>query len=352
MIPDNNQRVPSYAICDGESTRLGIACKAELGQHSDQSAVRLLSGKAGRQTEAEVMRAVLGHILLAAWIVTCSLRVAYAQDLAPRAYLIGPIHSNAITLTSSFSSGQILLNGVIPVPDSTGTTMTSSATYYHSFNVLGRCANFTAALPDEIGNFTGTVRTDETTVYRSGLAGVALRFSTNLLGGPAMDRPEFLKWRQKSVVGASLLVITPTGRYDPIRLINLGDNRWSFKPEVAYSRRVGNWLLDAYAGAWLFKTNDDYFSRNQYFHGTNVQTQTPIGPFQGHLSYDLGRRFWTSLDGNFWLGGRTSLNGIENPETRERNSRLTWSCSRLCGQDLVDFIAKGNSKIPTEVFKN
>jgi hypothetical protein len=137
-----------------------------------------------------------------------------------------------------------------------------------------------------------------------------------------MDRSEFLKWRQKSVLGTSLLVITPTGQYDPGRLISLGENRWSFKPELGYSRRVGNRVLDAYAGAWLFTTSPDYLSRNQYFPGTNIQTQNPIGSFQGHLSYDLGRRFWTSLDGNFWVGGRTSLNGVENPKTRESNSRL------------------------------
>ncbi len=29
-----------------------------------------------------------------------------------------------------------------------------------------------------------------------------------------------------------------------------------------------------------------------------------------------------SLDGNFWYGGETSLNGVPNPKTVERNSRI------------------------------
>jgi hypothetical protein len=29
-----------------------------------------------------------------------------------------------------------------------------------------------------------------------------------------------------------------------------------------------------------------------------------------------------SLDGNFWYGGRTSLDGVENPETLQENSRV------------------------------
>jgi hypothetical protein len=43
------------------------------------------------------------------------------QDLAPRAYFITPLRSNAITLASSFFDGSIDYNGVIPISDATGT---------------------------------------------------------------------------------------------------------------------------------------------------------------------------------------------------------------------------------------
>jgi hypothetical protein len=33
-------------------------------------------------------------------------------------------------------------------------------------------------------------------------------------------------------------------------------------------------------------------------------------------------RLWVSLDGNFWVGGRSKLNGVENPNTLQRNSRI------------------------------
>ncbi len=42
-------------------------------------------------------------------------RVLCAQDLAPRAYVITPLHSNAITLTWSFYDGSIDYNGALPV---------------------------------------------------------------------------------------------------------------------------------------------------------------------------------------------------------------------------------------------
>jgi hypothetical protein len=270
------------------------------------------------------MRSVLAPVFVAALLLAWPMEAAYAQDLAPRAYIIAPTHSNAVTLTSSYQNGEIFLNGVEPVPDSHGQIYTSAFTYYHSFGLLGRSTNITASLPYAVGSFSGTAMADvdETTGHRSGLPAPEVRFSINLFGGPAMDLPKFKRWHQKTILGASLLVLPPLGQYDPTRLINLGANRWSFRPELGYSRRLGHWVIDAYGGVWFFTTNPDYFSRNEYFPGTNTQTQKPMASLQGHLSYDIKPRLWASLDGNFWFGGRTSLNGVENSNTLETNSRL------------------------------
>jgi hypothetical protein len=139
------------------------------------------------------------------------------------------------------------------------------------------------------------------------------RFSVDLKGGAAMTPEEFRSWRQKTLIGASLTMVTPTGQYDPTRLINWGSNRWGFKPEVGLSQRWGNWILDAYAGVWLYTTNPELFSHNRFFPGTMTQTQKPIGSVEAHASYNIKRdpRFWFSLDDNYWYGGRTSLNGVE-----------------------------------------
>jgi len=117
-------------------------------------------------------------------------------------------------------------------------------------------------------------------------------------------------------------VVAPTGQYDPKRLVNYGANRWAFKPEVGYSWRSGHWVLDGYGGVWLYTRNPEFFSRNDYVPYTQSQTQEPIVALEGHLSYDVKQRLWVSLDANFWYGGRTSLNGVQNPETLQRNSRL------------------------------
>ncbi len=249
-------------------------------------------------------------------------RMIFAQDLAPRAYLITPYHANAVTLTWAYYDGNLDFNGALPTDDATGKYNVSIASYYHSFGVFGRSANLAASLPYGEGNFQGLAFGAEQHAYRSGLVDSVYRVSINLKGGPAMQPREFVKWHQKVLLGASLKVIAPTGQYDPTKLINWGTNRWSFKPEFGYSQRWGKWILDGYAGIWFYTTNNDFWSRNAYYPGTRSQTQNPIGAFEGHLSYDFKPRLWVSLDGNFWDGGTTTVAGVENSLTTQRNSRL------------------------------
>lgn len=142
-----------------------------------------------------------------------------------------------------------------------------------------------------------------------------------------MPLDEFLKWRQKMLIGASLKIVAPTGQYDPARLINLENNRWAFKPEIGYSQRWGHWLLYSYGAVWFFTTNPEFFSHNQHFAGIQAQSEGPIASYEGHLSYDVKPRLWLSLDWNFWYGGRTTLNGVENPLTLQKNSRIGGTAS-------------------------
>lgn len=141
-----------------------------------------------------------------------------------------------------------------------------------------------------------------------------------------MDVDAFRKWRQRTIIGISFKVAAPTGQYDPTKLINYGGNRWAFKPEAGLSRRWGHWVLDSYAGAWFFTTNPEFFSNRPNLMFT-TQSQNPIGAFEGHFSYDVKPRLWASLDGNFWFGGQTSVNGVTNPNTLQKNSRVGGTIS-------------------------
>lgn len=260
-------------------------------------------------------------------LVVLSSVYGWAQDLAPRAYIITPVHSNAVTLTYSFSTGNVIFPGSTPITGATARINVTVFSYIHSFRVLGRSANILASLPYTVGNFRGTVVQTPAHVYRSGLLDSVFRISINLKGGPAMDAREYSRWRQTTLIGLSFQLVPPTGQYDPTKLVNLGANRWSFKPELGLSRRWGHWVADAYAGLWIFTTNPEFFSHNQFNPGVITQSEKPVSAFEAHLSYDIKPRFWASLDGNFWFGGQTSLNGIENTNTLQRNSRIGGTVS-------------------------
>jgi hypothetical protein len=198
---------------------------------------------------------------------------------------------------------------------------------YHSLSFFKRSANFTATLPYVVGTFKGEVKGNEQQIYRSGMADMIFRFSVNLIGGPAMVPEDFAKWKQKTILGASIQVVAPTGQYYGSHLINPGFNRWGFKPEVGYSRRWGNWILDAYGGVWLFTANNNYLTGSEFSKRQNTLTQAPIGAIEMHLSYDFKPRLWASVDGNFWYGGETTVNGVYKVGTLQSNSRIGGTVS-------------------------
>jgi hypothetical protein len=282
-----------------------------------------LSKECGRHLTIERMR-VVPKLVLAVILAGCPHSALYAQDLAPRAYVITPVHSNAITITWAFYDGGVNFNGTIPVSNATGTYYVSFFTYYHSMSFFGRSANITGSLPYAVGNFQGNVAGQSRSIYRSGLADSGFRFSVNLMGGPAMQAKEMAKWKQKRLLGVSLRVVAPTGQYSSAKLINWGSNRWAFKPELGYSERRGHWLLDGYGGGWFYTTNQAFFAGGA---ATKPQDESPILSLEGHLSYDVKPRLWLSLDGNFWWGGITSLSGIQNLATKQTGSRIGGTVS-------------------------
>ena len=279
------------------------------------------------------MRISRGSVFWSGATLFCALCFIYdscrGQDLTPRAYIITPTHTNAVILTYSYFNGGILFDTTIPITDATSQTHVSVLSVFHTFSFFGRSASITVSLPYGVGRFQGLVTgaPTEAQIYRSGLLDTTFRFSVNLRGGPAMPVEKYAKWRQKTLLGASLTLVTPTGQYDPTQFINQGSNRWGFKPELGFSRRRGNWLFDAYGAVWFFTVNPQFFSHNELFPGTNTKAEAPVGAFEGHFSYDVKPRLWASLDVNFWTGGRTSVNGVQNVSTLQRSSRIGGTTS-------------------------
>jgi hypothetical protein len=106
----------------------------------------------------------------------------------------------------------------------------------------------------------------------------------------------------------------PLGQYDPDKLVNIGPNRWAIKPELGLSKALGPLTLELATGVTFYTTNDDFF-------GGKRRAQAPIYSVQGHLIYTFGAGVWAGVDGTYYTGGRTTIDGVQNTDL-QRNARL------------------------------
>src|SRR5262249_15647921 len=99
------------------------------------------------------------------------------------------------------------------------------------------------------------------------------------------------------------------------KLINIGANRWAFKPEIGFSYPVKRLDLDLYGGAWFFTDN------NSYYPVTVSRTQEPLSALQAHVSYTNRRGLWAAFDSTWFGGGGGVVKGGPATE-RQSNTRL------------------------------
>ena len=230
-----------------------------------------------------------------------------AQDLEPRAFSRAPIGTQNIVVSYGYQGGDVLTDSALPLSDVSVTLNSGSVGYARTFGLFRKQANFAAFAPYVYAHVGGRVFEQEAEVTRSGLADMRFRFSTMLVGAPALSPKEFAAHKPKTLIGVSLSVIAPTGQYDPNRLVNIGSNRWSFKPEVGVSKPIGQWTVEAAVGAWFFTTNNNFF-------GGNKREQKPLLTLQGHVVYTIKPRMWVAFSGTYYNGGRTVVNQVVNAD--------------------------------------
>jgi hypothetical protein len=231
-----------------------------------------------------------------------------------------------LVLAFARASGGVVFDPTIPLTDVKATLYSPVVGVGRTLGLFGRQALIVASSPYVWGNITGSVGEQSGMITRSGLADVQLRFSLNLHGSPALTPRQFVATPHSSfIVGTSLTVSAPTGQYYPTKLINLGANRWAFKPEVGFSYPVRKFDFDLYVGAWLFTENPKFFP------GRSSRTQDLLTAVQGHVSYTIRRGMWAAFDSTWYGGGAAHTNG--GPAVnRKSNSRLGATLSLPLGK--------------------
>jgi hypothetical protein len=247
-----------------------------------------------------------------------------AQELIPAAYTPAPYGVNFAGLSVTSNRGDLAFDPSGPIDEADADIIASTFTYARTLDLFKRSATATVILPYVVGDLKGLYLGEPAAVNRSGTGDLVMRLGVNLMGGPAMSPREFAAYRPKTLIGSSLTVRAPTGQYDPTRLINIGTNRWSIKPEIGVVQVMGKWAVDAYVGVWFFTENSDFI-------GGTTREQDPIYSGQVHVRYLFKRGLWAALDTNFWYGGKATINGVEGDDL-QRNSRVgltvSWQVKR------------------------
>ena len=238
----------------------------------------------------------------------------HAQELEPRAYSNTPVGLNFFLAGYGYMEGDVLPDPSVPVEDAKITAHTVLSAYVRTLDIWGKSGKVQIVLPYVRLEGSGKLAGDAKERKVDGFADPRLRFSLNLYGAPALSIKEFADYHQDTIIGVSLLVTAPYGRYDSDKLANIGTNRWSFKPEVGISKALGQLTLELAAAVSLYSDNDDFF-------GGKTREQDPIYSVQGHVIYHFPRHMWGALDTTYYTGGRTTLNG-ETKDDLQDNWRL------------------------------
>ena len=237
-----------------------------------------------------------------------------AQDLEPRAYANTPVGMNFLIAGYGYSKGGLATDPSVPLTNAKLHTHVAVLAYARSLDIWGKSGKVDVVLPygwvSGNADFMGQPREREV----DGFGDPRIRISVNFHGAPALSLPQFASYEQDLIIGASLQVSAPLGQYDADKLVNIGTNRWSVRPELGISKALGPLTLELAADVTFYTDNHDFL-------GGQTREQDPIYSVQGHLIYHLRSGIWVAIDGNYYTGGRTTVDGVRGDDL-QKNSRV------------------------------
>jgi hypothetical protein len=194
--------------------------------------------------------------------------------------------------------------------------------YARTFSLFDRAAMAAVLVP--MGRISGDVTVAGRTFNQSasGFGDPMLEFKINVLGPPAQKNiPDVLRYEPGFSVNLLADLAIPIGEYDSDQPLNIGQNRWYGRLGVPTILQIGPWVpgrrttLEFLPAVWFFGENDNYV-------GQTLKTD-PLFQLDAHLTRDLTERFWGSIDGAWYYGGKASINGVAGEKLNNLGFGLT-----------------------------
>jgi hypothetical protein len=204
----------------------------------------------------------------------------------------------------------------VPLEDTEVTFHSAVLAYVRSLDVWGRSGKVDVILPYSWAFGSAEFAGQKNTRDVSGLADPRFRFSTLLYGGPALSLDQFRDFTPDWIIGISLEATAPFSQYDSKKLLNIGTNRWSFKPALGVSKTIEPVTLELAAGVRFYTDNDDFL-------GGKTLEVSPIYSLQSHLIYSFTPGLWLGLDGLYYAGGQPAIDGKKGESNENARVGLT-----------------------------
>jgi hypothetical protein len=247
-----------------------------------------------------------------ALMVFCLAGLAGAQFTDPRTYENTPVGVYQLELVYAYAHSDSSIDTSLIIAGAKVNLNQLTIDYTRYFGFLHRLAWVQPTLP--IAGINGSITGTNVTATATGTGDSGYQVAMLLKGGPALSVEQFANFKPTTTVGVSLSITAPTGQYNPDKILNLGSDRWSFKPEFAVSQPFGpdqKWVFDAYANVYFYTDNTSY-------RGTEVLRQEPLPGLEGHISYSFTNNIWASIDTRYSFRADTFINGV-NQNDSQRN---------------------------------
>ena len=238
--------------------------------------------------------------------------VAAGQALEPRRWTHLPVGANFAGIGYIYSAAEILLEPALQLEDVTADVHTTALSYVRVLDVWGKSGRVDVVVPYSVARWQGLLEGVPASTRRSGFNDPQVRFAVNLLGSPAQSMADFSRYAVNTIVGVALEVTLPLGEYEQDKLINLGRNRWAFRPQLGVVHNWNKWSAELTMSAWIYTDNDDFF-------GDTMREQDPLYAIQGHLIYTFRPGLWTSVSAAYGAGARSTIDGVEKNDAIGKN---------------------------------
>ena len=262
------------------------------------------------------MRAI-GIVTLALWCVCpCEL---FALTPEARKWNHIPMGASFAGVGYNYTESDIFSDPTLSLENVNLKLHTWGGAYIHAFELFDKSARIDIKQAYQKGKWTGLLDGKPASATRSGWSDTLVRFAVNLYGAPPLSGEKFAAYRSKiedeTIVGLGLEVRLPTGHYMEDKLVNIGQNRFAFRPQIGIVHTFGKWTTEVNGEVAFYTKNDEFFD------GSTLE-QKPMYRATVHAIRSLSPGQWVGVGIGYEFGGEYTLNGVDK-EDKKKN--IGWA---------------------------